>query len=69
MLVVREDDEPEVPFAQILGSGFTMVAGGNDTVAGLIAGGAQLLAAHPDQRARLVAGPDRWPVGSRSCCA
>ena len=48
--------------ARVLGFAFTMVAGGNDTVAGLIAGGAQLLAAHPDQRTRLAAGPDGWPA-------
>ena len=45
----------DVPLLRILGFAFTMVAGGNDTATGLIAGSAELLTRHPDQRARLVA--------------
>jgi cytochrome P450 len=38
---------------EILGYAFVMIAGGNDTATGLLAGSAELLAAHPDQRRRL----------------
>lgn len=38
---------------EILGYAFVMVAGGNDTVTGLIGGAAELLTDHPDQRAAL----------------
>ena len=40
---------------------FTMVAGGNDTSTGALGGAVQLLAAHPDQRALLVADPALLP--------
>ena len=40
--------------AQILGMGFTMVTGGNDTTTGLLGGSAELLTRHPDQRAVLL---------------
>ncbi|CAB4685104.1 MAG: cytochrome P450 [Actinobacteria bacterium] len=36
---------------------FTMVTGGNDTTTGALGGAVQLLAEHPDERARLVADP------------
>ena len=39
--------------AKILGMGFTMVTGGNDTTTGLIGGALDLLSRHPDQRALL----------------
>ncbi len=39
--------------AQMLGVGFTMVTGGNDTTTGLLGGAAELLTRHPDQRRRL----------------
>jgi len=42
----------------ILGYVFTMVNGGNDTTTGALGGAVQLLAEHPEQRARLVAEPD-----------
>ncbi len=51
----------EVPPMQILGFAFTMVTGGNDTTTGLLSGGLELLDAHPDQRARLAAEPQRIP--------
>jgi hypothetical protein len=44
-----------------LGFAFTMVTGGNDTTTGLLGGAAELLTAHPDQRARLIADPGRIP--------
>jgi cytochrome P450 len=47
--------------ARILGFAFTMVAGGNDTTTGLLGGSAELLTAHPDQRARLVDDPGSIP--------
>lgn len=56
----RTGGEP-VPLLRILGFAFTMVAGGNDTATGLIAGSAELLTRHPDQRARLRADPALIP--------
>ncbi len=44
----------EVSIAKILGMGFTMVTGGNDTTTGLLGGAAELLTRHPDQRAVLL---------------
>jgi cytochrome P450 len=43
----------EVSPAKILGMGFTMVTGGNDTTTGLLGGALELLTEHPEQRARL----------------
>jgi hypothetical protein len=51
--------EREVPMAQILGMGFTMVTGGNDTTTGLLGGALQLLTENPDQRALLLEDPSR----------
>jgi cytochrome P450 len=45
----------------ILGFAFTMVTGGNDTTTGLLSGGLELLAAHPDQRERLASDPHLIP--------
>jgi cytochrome P450 len=44
----------EVSFASILGVGFTMVTGGNDTTTGLLGGALELLTRHPEQRALLL---------------
>lgn len=55
------DPAGEVPALRILGFAFTMVAGGNDTATGLLAGSAELLTRHPDQRARLLADPALIP--------
>jgi hypothetical protein len=44
----------EVSVAKILGMGFTMVTGGNDTTTGLLGGALELLTRHPEQRAILV---------------
>jgi cytochrome P450 len=49
----------EVSLAKILGMGFTMVTGGNDTTTGLLGGALELLTRHPDQRALLLADLDR----------
>jgi cytochrome P450 family 130 len=43
----------EVSFAALLGVGFTMVTGGNDTTTGLLGGALELLTRHPEQRALL----------------
>ncbi len=48
-----------VSIAKILGMGFTMVTGGNDTTTGLIGGALEFLTRHPDQRALLIEEPDR----------
>jgi cytochrome P450 len=49
----------EVSQAKILGMGFTMVTGGNDTTTGLLGGALELLTRHPDQRALLLEDPGR----------
>jgi cytochrome P450 family 130 len=43
----------------VLGYAFVMIAGGNDTVTGLLGGAVELLSAHPDQRQRLIDDPSR----------
>jgi hypothetical protein len=53
--------EDNVTTARILGFAFTMVTGGNDTITGMLSGSACLLTEHPDQRARLIARPERIP--------
>ena len=60
-LVHAEIDGEPVSMAQILGMGFTMVTGGNDTTTGLLSGAVELLTRHPDQRARLLADPALMP--------
>jgi cytochrome P450 len=47
----------EVSPAKILGMGFTLVTGGNDTTTGLLGGALDLLTRHPEQRALLVDDP------------
>jgi cytochrome P450 len=47
----------EVSIAKILGMGFTMVTGGNDTTTGLLSGALELLTRNPDQRALLIDEP------------
>jgi hypothetical protein len=49
----------QVSILQVLGFAFTMVTGGNDTTTGLLGGAAELLTAHPGQRARLIEEPGR----------
>ncbi len=50
-----------VTLARILGFAFTMVAGGNDTATGMLAGAACLLTERPDQRRRLLDDPHLIP--------
>jgi len=49
----RLNDGSEVSMAKMLGMGFTIVTGGNDTVTGLLGGAAELLTRHPESRATL----------------
>ena len=60
-LVQASVDGAPVPVEQILGYAFVMIAGGNDTATGLLAGAAELLSDHPDQRARLIDDPGLLP--------
>jgi len=46
---------------EILGYAFVMIAGGNDTATGLLAGAAELLSEYPDQRQRLIDDPSLIP--------
>lgn len=50
-----------VDLPSILGYAFVMIAGGNDTATGLIAGGVEALTCCPDQRALLAADPALVP--------
>ncbi len=50
----RLKDGGEVSLAKILGMGFTMVTGGNDTTTGLLGGAVELLTRHLEQRALLL---------------
>jgi len=52
----------DVSLAKILGMGFTMVTGGNDTITGLLGGAAVLLTHYPEERARLAADPSLLPL-------
>ena len=49
----------EVSLAKILGMGFTMVTGGNDTTTGLLGGALEILTSRRDQRALLIDDPAR----------
>jgi cytochrome P450 len=51
----------DVSMAKMLGVGFTMVTGGNDTVTGLLGGSAELLTKHPEVRAQLREDASRLP--------
>ena len=53
-LVMAAGDDRRVPIAMILGFAFTMIAGGNDTVVGLLGGAADLLTAERHQRRLLL---------------
>jgi cytochrome P450 len=66
--LIRADDEGTgVGLEGILGYAFAMVAGGNDTTTGLLAGAAELLTAYPDQRARLLDDPGLIPSAVDEC--
>jgi len=56
-LVHSKLDGAPVSMANMLGFGFTMVTGGNDTTTGLLGGAAELLTRNPDQRKLLLDDP------------
>ena len=56
-LVAAHIDGRPLQLDEILGYCFVMIAGGNDTASGLLAGSAVLLSEHPEQRRRLLADP------------
>jgi len=60
-LVHGSIDGAPVAMGQLLGFGFTMVTGGNDTTTGLLGGALDLLTRHPGQRARLLADRSLMP--------
>jgi cytochrome P450 len=53
----------EVSVAKILGMGFTMVTGGNDTTTGLLGGTLEILTRQPEQRALLQQDPENMKSG------
>ena len=56
--LIRADDEGAgIGIEGVLGYAFVLVAGGNDTTTGLLAGSAELLTARLDQRHRLIEQP------------
>jgi cytochrome P450 len=61
VLLDADDEGTGVGLEGILGYAFVMIAGGNDTTTGLLAGAAELLTAAPDQRRRLVDDPTLIP--------
>jgi cytochrome P450 len=56
-LVAAEVDGRPLHLDEILGYCFVMIAGGNDTASGLLAGSVVALGAHPDQRRLLIDDP------------
>jgi hypothetical protein len=56
-----DDAVESADLVAVLGFAFTMVAGGNDTITGLLGGSAELLTERPDQRALLVRDPALIP--------
>jgi cytochrome P450 len=61
-LLEAEVDGQRLPDDELLGFCLLLILAGNDTTSSLIGSGIVLLAEHPDQRARLVAEPGRWPA-------
>lgn len=61
ILLRADDDGAGIGVEGILGYAFVMIAGGNDTTTGLLAGAAELLSVNPQERARLVEDPSRIP--------
>lgn len=55
--LVHADLVPQHEMLQILGFGFTMVTGGNDTTTGLLSGATEILTKRPDQRQILLDDP------------
>jgi cytochrome P450 len=60
-LVQADVDGGPLGVEEILGYAFVMIAGGNDTATGLLAGSAELLTRFPDQRRRLLDDPSLVP--------
>jgi cytochrome P450 len=60
-LLAADDEGRGVGLEGILGYAFVMVAGGNDTVTGLLGAAMELLTAHPEQRQRLADDPSLIP--------
>ena len=54
VLLQADEEGGGVGLEGILGYAFVMIAGGNDTTTGLLAGAAELLTRHPEQRQRLL---------------
>lgn len=61
LVAAEAEADADVSIVQILGFAFTMVAGGNDTVTGLLGTAAELLTTEPDQRERLLEDPTLLP--------
>jgi cytochrome P450 family 130 len=61
-LVAADIDGRPLELDEILGYCFVMIAGGNDTASGLLAGSAVLLSEYPEQRGRLLAEPGLLPA-------
>lgn len=61
-VLLRADEEGSgIGLEGILGYAFVMIAGGNDTTTGLLAGAAELLTKNPAQKRRLLADPSLIP--------
>jgi cytochrome P450 family 130 len=60
LVVARVDGQP-LPVDEILGYCFVMIAGGNDTTSGLLAGAVVALSERPDQRRMLLEDPSLLP--------
>jgi len=56
LLATAVDGEP-LPYGDLLGFAFLLIAAGTETTTNLVGNAALVLAAHPDQRAALVADP------------
>jgi len=61
-LIQAEIDGTHLTDEELLGFCFLLILGGNDTTTSLLGNGMELLARHPDQRARLIADPSLLPV-------
>jgi cytochrome P450 len=62
ILLQADEEGAGIGIEGILGYGFVMIAGGNDTATGLLGGAAELLTTHPDQRDQLVENPEGIPT-------